>query len=180
MNHHHHPLNILDGRSLQMEKVDLLQTYRVVVLSEKWRGEEDEDRNSIRWTGAVWLCWQAKHASRRRRRFLTLQLWSLTLLPRLVWYSTYFTRHSEYVHSYHTWSSYIHDHPSVYIISSSSSSSLSTPYPYLSSSFYRREEEDGSMDGWMDRWIVVSTSAEVLPSFHVIHDDNRHLYAVST
>ena len=55
---------MLDGRSLEMEKVDLLQTYRVVVLSEKWRGEEeDEDRNSIRWTGAVWLCLQANHAN---------------------------------------------------------------------------------------------------------------------
>ena len=40
-------------------------------------------------------------------------------------------------------------------------------------------------DRWMDRSMDVSTSsssssAEVLPSFHVIHDDNRHLYAVLT
>jgi len=64
VHHHHHPMNMLYGRSLEIEKVDLLQTYRVVVLSEKWRGEEDEDedRNSIRWTDAVWLCLQANHA----------------------------------------------------------------------------------------------------------------------
>ena len=42
---------------------------------------------------------------------------------------------------------------------------------------------DRWIDGWIDRSMDVSTSSsssEVLPSFHVIHDDNRHLYAVST
>jgi len=45
---------------------------------------------------------------------------------------------------------------------------------------------DGCKDRWMARWMArwmdvsTSSSAEVLPSFHVIHDDNRHLYAVLT
>ena len=36
------------------------------------------------------------------------------------------------------------------------------------------------MDEWMDVSTSSSAAAEVLPSFHVIHDDNRHLYAVLT
>jgi hypothetical protein len=46
-------------------------------------------------------------------------------------------------------------------ISSLSSSSLSTSYPYLSSSFYRREEEGrveclrDSIDGWIDGCIYI-------------------------
>ncbi len=60
---------MLDGRSIARDGEGGLAgcrlSYRVVVLPEKqWRGgeEEEEDRNSIRWTGAVWLCLQAKHA----------------------------------------------------------------------------------------------------------------------
>ena len=68
----------------------------------------------------------------------------------------------------------------------------STPYHYLPHilSYHHHSIEvrggkgrvSQGFDRWMDRSMDVSTSssAEVLPSFHVIHDDNRHLYAILT
>ena len=55
-------------------------------------------------------------------------------------------------------------------------------FTYHHHSIEGKRRMDRWMDGWVGGWIVVSTSssAEVLPSFHVIHDDNRHLYAVLT
>ena len=110
---------------------------------------------------------------------------------------------------YHS-SSYLFIHPSFYhtyssdVIMGVMIIHQSTPYhhhyhylPHILSYHHHSIEERGGkgrvskgfdrwmdrcMDGQMDRSMDVSTSssAEVLPSFHVIHDDNRHLYAVST
>jgi hypothetical protein len=127
--------------------------------------------------------------------------WHITYKPSVpreyMQYLLYFI-HLSFIHPsisssfYHTYSSdvsmgmmIIHQSTPYIYSSSSSSSSSSTPYPYLSSShiiLYKGRVSEGfdrSISGWMYLHHHHQLKS-FLSFFHVIHDANRHLYAVLT